>query len=63
MQVKQLMATDAATWRPDTNLAAVASMNDVVLAARQKGGPAATEIVAALSAICAHASRPGIAAA
>lgn len=38
----------------DGALTGIVSMNDVVLASRQKEGPAAAEIVSTLAAICAH---------
>jgi CBS domain-containing protein len=38
----------------DGLLSGVISMNDIVLAARDKEGPTAADIVATLSAICAH---------
>jgi CBS domain-containing protein len=38
----------------DGTLKGIVSMNDVVLAAQQKEGPAPIEIVSALAAICAH---------
>jgi CBS domain-containing protein len=45
----------------DGTLKGVVSMNDVVRASQQKGGPAAADIVSTLAAICAH--RPVTAAA
>jgi CBS domain-containing protein len=38
----------------DGTLKGVVSMNDIVLAAQQKDGPAPADIVSTLSAICAH---------
>jgi CBS-domain-containing membrane protein len=38
----------------DGALKGVISMNDIVLAAQQSGGPAPAEILSALSSICAH---------
>ena len=48
-QVRRLpVLTDEGT------LAGVVSMNDIALASSRRNGPAATDIVSALSAICAH---------
>lgn len=38
----------------DGTLKGVVSMNDIVLASQQKDGPAPSDIVATLAAICAH---------
>jgi CBS domain-containing protein len=38
----------------DGTITGIVSLNDIVLAAQQKEGPAATDIVSTLAAICAH---------
>jgi CBS domain-containing protein len=48
-QVRRLPVVDA-----DGTVRGVISMNDIVLASKQKGAPAAGEIVSTLAAICAH---------
>ncbi len=57
-QVRRLPVVSA-----DGKVAGVISMNDIVLASRKKDGPASSDIVGTLAAICAHpAARPAAAA-
>lgn len=46
----------------DGTLKGVISMNDIVLASDQREGPAATDIVSTMAAICAHRPVPAAAA-
>jgi len=46
----------------DGTLRGIVSVNDIVLAARQKGGPTATSILSALAAICEHSPKAAAAA-
>ena len=52
--MKQFQVRRLPVIAADGTLKGVVSMNDIVLAAQQKEGPAPADIVSALAAICAH---------
>ena len=52
--MKQFQVRRLPVIAADGTLNGVVSMNDIVLAAQQKEGPAPADIVSALAAICAH---------
>ena len=52
--MKQFQVRRLPVIAADGTLKGVVSMNDIVLAAQQKEGPAPADIVSTLSAICAH---------
>ena len=52
--MKQFQVRRLPVIAADGTLKGIVSMNDLVLASQQKEGPAATDVVSTLAAICAH---------